>query len=584
MKIPIYIVVGTRAQLIKTAPVMLELDKRGINYSFIYTAQHFETIDEIRKEFGLKQPDIVVVKPEETKTLGLFGKWFIKAFWKLFRNRKNFIPQKGLLITHGDTTSCVWGALLGKLTGCKVMHLESGLRSFNIFKPFPEELNRLITFQLTDIYVCPNKWALNNLRKHKGIKINTRENTLYDAVNLALNAQFKPNNIKLPKKHIVASIHRFEHIFNKKKLKKIVELVSIAADKYPVIFILHPVTKKQLKKTKLLDYLVNNKRIIISDRLSFFRFITLINRSEFVITDGGSNQEELSYLGKPTIILREVTERIEGLGKNALLIELDENKFKHFLDNYQNYKRPKKVVKTSPSKIIVDWIEAYIRKTDYRVLYEDRDYVEKYRKKRGEGRLEFLVSKINFSSADEVLDVGCGNGMLYELIRNKVKKYVGIDISKAFIKECLNAFKKENRCSFFVEDTKKHLRRKVKYDKIFLFDVVEHVPNKEVQEMFRDIKALLKRNGRLYIHTPNADFFIEVLKKIGVVKQTPGHIAVRDGKEYVSMLKRAGFKHINLRYIPHYNKKIKLLHIFSYIPIVGRFFKARLFIEAKNQL
>ncbi len=356
MQLPIYIVIGTRAQLIKTAPVMAELNKRNIPYTFIYTAQHTETIDEIRKNFKLKKPDIVVVEPKETKTIGLFGKWLIQAFWQLIVNRKKFIPKKGLIITHGDTTSCVWGALLGKLTGCKVMHLESGLRSFNIFKPFPEEINRLITFNLTDIYVCPNQWALNNLKKYKGVKINTVENTQYDSVRLAIKVAAK-SKLKVPKKYAVASIHRFENVFNKKVLEKIIKLILLVAKDIPVVFILHPVTKKQLVKTGLIYKLKSNKNIVISNRLSFFEFITLIHKSEFVMTDGGSNQEELSYMGKPTLILRETTERKEGLGKNAILAGFDEDRVKRFIKEYKKYQQLEKRLDTSPSKIVVDWIE-----------------------------------------------------------------------------------------------------------------------------------------------------------------------------------------------------------------------------------
>ena len=94
--------------------------------------------------------------------------------------------SEDIFVVHGDTFSTVLGSIIAKILRGKVAHIESGLRSFNILHPFPEELNRIITFKLTDIYYCPNDWAVNNLRKYKGIKINTQLNTLYDSLQLAI--------------------------------------------------------------------------------------------------------------------------------------------------------------------------------------------------------------------------------------------------------------------------------------------------------------------------------------------------------------------------------------------------------------
>ncbi len=353
---PIYVVIGTRAQLIKTAPVMKEMELRKINYVFIYTAQHKETIIGIINNFGIKNPDIDLGTNTEAKTIRLFGIWMFRMIKVILFKRKELIPKPGLLITHGDTATCVWGAILGKLTGCNVMHLESGLRSFNLLKPFPEEIIRLITFRLTDIYACPNEWALSNLKSYGGVKINTGMNTQYDSVMLVLK-NLKNIKVDLPKgKYCVVSIHRFEHIFNKKKFSEIIRIIEKVSSKMLVVFVLHPATVKQIYKLGYRKRFELNKNIILNKRLPFFEFIKMVYKSEYVITDGGSNQEELYYLGKPTLILRDVTERTEGIGKNAVLSRFDKKTVKNFVEKYMDYKTERISVKSSPSAIIVDWL------------------------------------------------------------------------------------------------------------------------------------------------------------------------------------------------------------------------------------
>lgn len=361
----INVVIGTRAQLIKTAPVMKLLQDKNIPYRFIYTAQHKETFKEISENFGLKEPDYVVKKWDtEAKTMkSIVGNWFLDIMWKLVTKRKEILPTKGgIVLVHGDTVSAAWGALLGRLTGNKVMHLESGLRSYNIFKPFPEEIIRIITFILSNVYAAPNKWAINNLKRFRGIKINTKMNTQYDSITLAIK-NLEKVSFDVPKeKYVVASIHRYEHVFRKEKFKEILRILEQITEKMKVVFVLHPVTAKQLEKYHLNDRLSSNPNVILQERLPFFEFIKLIYHSEFVVTDGGSNQEELSYMGKPTLILRDVTERIEGLGENAVLAKFDKEVIRDFIKNYDNYKRSFKKVSVTPSQMIVEWLEKNILK------------------------------------------------------------------------------------------------------------------------------------------------------------------------------------------------------------------------------
>jgi len=355
----IYVVIGTRAQLIKMAPLMSLMQKQDVNYEFIYTAEHKETMNQILKDFGVKVPDLTLYNKLEANTRTSFVRWALEMFFKALRPKKIF-PEKGLVLTHGDTPTTPWAAVVGKLAGCKVAHVESGLRSFNIFNPFPEEINRLITIYFSNVYFCPNEWAVNNLKKHKGEKINLKLNTLYDSLKIAINSDVTVN---CPKdKYVVVSIHRYENIFTKTLEKTIIPLLEEIAKKgFILVFVLHPTTRNVLKKNnqKLYKRLENNKQILLKERYSYLEFIKLLNNSEFVITDGGSNQEELFYLGKPTLLFRKITERIEGLDQNVVISNFDRKKILNFVENYKEKQTQFKDVKISPCQIIVDYLKKY---------------------------------------------------------------------------------------------------------------------------------------------------------------------------------------------------------------------------------
>jgi UDP-N-acetylglucosamine 2-epimerase (non-hydrolysing) len=356
----IAVVIGTRAQLIKMAPLMRLLQDRGIAYRFIHTAQHRESLEEILEDFGVKSPDYVLFEwDDEARTLARFGGWLLRAGALLLRDRRRILPGRGgIVLTHGDTTSTIWGAALGRLTGNRVMHVESGLRSHRLLQPFPEEINRLVTFWLSDVYACPNDWALANLDRFRGVKLNTGANTLTDAVRMALEAGDGGTPGEDAGEYAVASVHRFENLFPRGRLAKVVEILEAVAESLPVRFLLHPPTRRQLDALGLRQRLDRNPRIETGPRLGFFAFHELVSRAAFVITDGGSNQEELSYTGKPALLLRDVTERIEGLGRNVVVCGLDLERARAFASSYERYRQPPQSLDIRPSERIVEWLVA----------------------------------------------------------------------------------------------------------------------------------------------------------------------------------------------------------------------------------
>ena len=341
----------------KMAPVIKEIESRNILLRLIFTGQHKESIDDLISDFKISSSfSSVKNQGEATGVFGLVA-WFIQCFWQLVWKRKNFFgtENKQIVVVHGDTLSTLIGAVIGKINGYKVAHVESGLRSFNIFHPFPEEITRLIVFRLTDIAYCPGPWACNNLKKYNLEVVDTGANTIVDALYLALHAEQKtitPAVQSVP--FAIASIHRFENIFFRKRFVLILDLIERAAEHTPIIFVLHPATKSRLKKFGLLKRLQENERITLVNRMGYIAFCQLLDQSEFVITDGGSNQEELYYLGKPTLLMRKHTERIEGKGSTLMIGNYDLKSLQTFLETLDSLRRKRQVKSNNfPSSLIV---------------------------------------------------------------------------------------------------------------------------------------------------------------------------------------------------------------------------------------
>ncbi len=322
-------VIGTRAQLIKMAPVLRALEARDMPYSLVFTGQHKVTMNELLREFQIRTPPQIIYDGPEVTGIVQMGGWFVKTIGRLLKSTKPLPKAQragSIVLVHGDTFSTLLGAVLGTIRGIKVGHVESGLRSFNWFHPFPEELTRLAVFRLTDIAFCPNDWAAHNLRRYRMEKIDCGQNTLLDCVRYALEQAQEQAPEHAPAagqnstgSYGVVSLHRFENIFNQQRLVQILELLGILAAANRLVFVLHPATEKKLTAFGLLEGLRADPRFDLRARMGYLEFLRLINGARFVVTDGGSNQEELSYLGIPTLLMRKATERNEGLDTNVTI-------------------------------------------------------------------------------------------------------------------------------------------------------------------------------------------------------------------------------------------------------------------------
>jgi UDP-N-acetylglucosamine 2-epimerase (non-hydrolysing) len=282
-----------------------------------------------------------------------FARTFITSVFSL-RGRLPTSRPRGIVVVHGDTVSTVMGAVLAKLNGWRVAHVEAGLRSFDFLHPFPEEIDRVIASRFVDFHFCPNAWAAGNLAKLRGEKIDTQQNTLLDALAIAQETPLESATLSaLPAgRFFVFVMHRQENLYDAGLVRDLVDRVVAQSRSDPCVFILHHLTEAALAEQGHLDRLRATPGIRLVPRLPYVEFMKVLARATYVVTDGGSNQEECYYLGKPCLILRKVTERTEGLGENVLLSRLDPLAIEAFLAAPDAYRRAPVESRISPSEII----------------------------------------------------------------------------------------------------------------------------------------------------------------------------------------------------------------------------------------
>lgn len=312
-------VVGTRAQLIKIAPVVVECERRRMPCVLLMTGQHRETMQDLLEEFGVRAPQVSAVAALEHASVGSLVRWLPMAYRGVKRCLLSLAGNRDTLdvLVHGDTLSTLVGAFAARRVRARVIHLESGLTSGRLFDPFPEELCRRLVFRMTDIAMCPNARAVRYMSRYRGVTaVDTHGNTIVDAVALTGALDAGPP-VDAP--YVVASLHRFRNIYSANRLRELVRLIQDLAPAFVVHFVLHPATRRRLDAAGLLQPLADNARVILQPRMGYRAFLHLAAGATCVLTDGGSNQEELAVLGVRTIVMRAHTERPDGLGANALM-------------------------------------------------------------------------------------------------------------------------------------------------------------------------------------------------------------------------------------------------------------------------
>lgn len=271
----------------------------------------------------------------------------IKNRKKIFKNNKN-----GFCLVHGDTVSTFLGALLGKLAKQKVVHIESGLRTKSLFKPFPEEMVRRIVDKMSYLNFAFDEASYEALDKMnlKGKFFNLEENTLIDAVNWA---KTQKSSVPLPQKFILVSIHRYETIHSQKRMEFIVNTLLKLAKNNKIVWGVHPPTKNALIKYNLLEKVEKNENITLRGLFDYFDFINAISKSDYLITDGGGPQDETRYLNIPCLIMR--TENERPTQTHIHEAKFDHKEVEYFINNYNKFRAHNNQI-SSPSKRIVEII------------------------------------------------------------------------------------------------------------------------------------------------------------------------------------------------------------------------------------
>ena len=302
----ISVVLGTRPEIVKMAPIIKELKKRDIDYFVIHTGQHYSyNLDKVFFEnFDLEKPryNLEVGSGTHGKQTGEI----LKRIERVLIDEK---PE--IVLVEGDTNTVLASALAASKLHIKVGHVEAGLRSF--WKWMPEEINRVLTDHISDLLFAPTEIARNNLL-NEGIRegVYVVGNTIVDSLKLK-------KIEKIEKDFILLTLHREENADNPEKLKSIIKGTEMISEYFdtPVIYPIHPRTEKNLKKFGIE---INEKFIKLVDPLNYFKFLSYLKSCKFVLTDSGGVQEEACILKIPCITLRDNTERPEtiNIGANIL--------------------------------------------------------------------------------------------------------------------------------------------------------------------------------------------------------------------------------------------------------------------------
>ena len=220
--------------------------------------------------------------------------------------------------------------------------------------------------------------------------------------------------------------------------------------------------------------------------------------------------------------------------------------------------------------------------SDLKALY-DEAYTRKLAAREEATRIRPLLSRIDIPSDARVLDVGCGNGPLALLLAPLVVEYHGVDFSEAFVASARENASRDGlrNCFFHCAEVGDFVATQPgAFDIVFAFDISEHVPDREWASIVASMFLALKPGGRVCLHTPNLEFFVERLKQRNfVLRQFPEHVAVRTAGQNADFFRQAGFRDVRVEYVPHYNA-LRHLHVLSRLPLIGPLCSARLLLSA----
>ncbi|MGN1322891.1 MAG: non-hydrolyzing UDP-N-acetylglucosamine 2-epimerase [Bacilli bacterium] len=339
-KIKVMSIFGTRPEAIKMAPLVKELESRKeIDNIICVTAQHRQMLDQVLETFDIKPDyDLDIMKQGQTLTeitsrvlMGLEG--VIKE------------AQPDIILVHGDTTTTFAGALAAFYNQVAIGHVEAGLRTNDKYSPFPEEMNRQMVDCMTDMYFAPTNLSKENLLKENiaEYKIYITGNTAIDAMSTTVKDDYTHEEldwIKDNERLILVTAHRRENLGE--PMKHIFKAIRRIVDEFEDVKVLYPIHMNPKVRETAHEIFDGCDRVKLIEPLEVFDFHNFQNKSYMIMSDSGGVQEEAPSLGKPVLVLRDTTERPEGIDAGTLkLVGTDEENIykeaKELLTNKKAY-------------------------------------------------------------------------------------------------------------------------------------------------------------------------------------------------------------------------------------------------------
>lgn len=315
-KIKVMTVFGTRPEAIKMAPLVLKLisDDR-FQAVTVVTAQHREMLDQVLEIFKI-QPDYDLNIMQPQQTLADITTRVLTALSQIIQEEK---PD--IVLVHGDTTTSFAASLAAFYQQTPLGHVEAGLRTWNKYSPFPEEMNRQLTDVLSDLYFAPTSVSRANLLKegHPEKNIFVTGNTAIDALAQTVQADYQHevlDKIGQGKRIILVTMHRREN--QGEPMRRVFKVMKDVVDQTNDVEIVYPVHLSPRVQEAAKEVLGGDPRIHLIKPLDVVDFHNLAKRSYFIMTDSGGVQEEAPSLGKPVLVLRDTTERPEGVKAGTL--------------------------------------------------------------------------------------------------------------------------------------------------------------------------------------------------------------------------------------------------------------------------
>lgn len=316
-KLKIMVVFGTRPEAIKMAPLVLELQKQRetIETITVVTAQHRQMLDQVLETFNIV-PDYDLDIMGKSQTLLDITSKILNQLDPVIKKEK---PD--MVLVHGDTTTTFAASLVAFYNQVRIGHVEAGLRTFDKYSPYPEEMNRQMTDDLADLYFAPTSESKANLLKenHPESSIVVTGNTAIDALKLTVQENYHHevlDQLDPAKKIILVTMHRREN--QGAPMRAVFGALREMVDQEPDIEVVYPVHLSPAVQEAASDLLGDHDRIHLIAPLDVLDFHNLASRSYFIMSDSGGVQEEAPSLGKPVLVLRDTTERPEGVKAGTL--------------------------------------------------------------------------------------------------------------------------------------------------------------------------------------------------------------------------------------------------------------------------